>query len=149
MTDYAYAGDVIKLNYQDYFKWQQKFTYLNLDEELELLDMEFEARQREGKKVKNWFSECIPRLNGRNKRAKNFGGVNGQRKQSLAERTELQTRQILSNRAAREASVGYVGQNGTAIRPQVGFQGGREADRGGTFDGELFTVVPEDEGPNR
>lgn len=69
MTDYIFKGEVIKLNNKHYTQWQEKFKYLNLWEELETLDMEFEARQMEGKKVKNWFSECIPRLNGRNKRA--------------------------------------------------------------------------------
>jgi hypothetical protein len=146
MTDYIFEGEIIKLNATDFYKWQDKFKNLNIIEELEELDMELEARQRDGKKVKNWFSECIPRLNGRNKRAQRFGGQNGQRKQSLAERAANDTRTILSNRAAREASHGYVGQDDTAIRPQVGVERGGENHGGWTSNRQLPFVVPKDKG---
>lgn len=75
MSNYAFEGQIIKLSSKDFEMWSGKFRYLNLIEELEELDMEFEARLRDGRKVNNWFSECVPRLNGRNKRAQRFGGV--------------------------------------------------------------------------
>ena len=66
---YAFIGDVIKLTKEDCDKWRIMYPYLDMASELSQLDMELEARRREGGKVNKWFSECIARLNGRNKRA--------------------------------------------------------------------------------
>ena len=71
MTNYYYTGEVIKLNHQDFIKWQQMYPYLDLVPELDQIDMEFQCRLREGGSVKKWFSETFARLNGRNKRAQN------------------------------------------------------------------------------
>ena len=71
MSDYIFEGEVIKLNAKDYYRFADMFKYLNLTEELETLDLELEARKRDGLSVKNWFSSLPPRLNGRNKRAMN------------------------------------------------------------------------------
>jgi hypothetical protein len=72
MTEYVFEGEVIKLNAKDFAKWGELYPSVNLTEELIQLDTEFEARKREGGKVNKWFSECIARLNGRNKRAERF-----------------------------------------------------------------------------
>lgn len=74
MTKYVFEGEIIKLNAKDYAKWSSLYPALNLTEELIQLDAEFEAKQREGSSTKKWFSECIARLNGRNKRAQRFSG---------------------------------------------------------------------------
>ena len=72
MTEYVFEGEVIKLSAKDFYKWQDMYKHLNLVEELQQLDMELEAKRMEGGNVKKWFSECIARLNGRNKRAERF-----------------------------------------------------------------------------
>lgn len=69
---YAFIGDVIKLTQVDCDKWRLMYPHIDLAAELSQLDMELEARRREGGKVNKWFSECIARLNGRNKRAERF-----------------------------------------------------------------------------
>ena len=73
MAEYVFEGEIIKLTAKDFAKWQEMYKCLNLTAELEQLDMELEAKQREGGSVKKWFSECVARLNGRNKRAERFG----------------------------------------------------------------------------
>jgi hypothetical protein len=82
MSEYAFEGEVIKLNTVDFFKWREMYKSLNLIEELEQMDMEFSIRKREGEQVKKWFSECYARLNGRNKIAKKNGGNYGKSQQS-------------------------------------------------------------------
>lgn len=72
MSEYVFEGQVIKINAKDYAKWCDMYKFLNVTAELQQLDMELEAKQREGGNVKKWFSECIARLNGRNKRAERF-----------------------------------------------------------------------------
>lgn len=69
---YIFEGEIIKLTANDYEKWKDMYKFINLVEELQQLDMELEAKQREGGSVKKWFSECVARLNGRNKRAERF-----------------------------------------------------------------------------
>lgn len=72
MKQYVFEGEVIKLTAKDFYKWQYMYKHLNLVEELQQLDMELDAKRMEGGKVNKWFSECIARLNGRNKRAERF-----------------------------------------------------------------------------
>lgn len=72
MADYVFEGEIIKLTAKDFYKWQDMYKHLNLVEELQQLDMELDAKRMEGGKVNKWFSECIARLNGRNKRAERF-----------------------------------------------------------------------------
>lgn len=72
MSEYVFEGEVIKLAAKDFYKWQDMYKHLNLVEELQQLDMELDAKRMEGGKVNKWFSECIARLNGRNKRAERF-----------------------------------------------------------------------------
>lgn len=79
MSEYVFEGEVIKLAAKDFYKWQDMYKHLNLVEELQQLDMELDAKRMEGGKVNKWFSECIARLNGRNKRAERFNrGTNQQ-----------------------------------------------------------------------
>ncbi len=80
MAEYVFEGEIIKLTAKDFAKWQEMYKFLDLTAELEQLDMELEAKQREGGSVKKWFSECVARLNGRNKRAERFN--HGSNKQS-------------------------------------------------------------------
>lgn len=80
MSEYAFEGQVVKLNQAHYDKWQEMYPCVELKEELEQLDMVFVIRQQEtGKPVKNWFSECFERLNGRNKRGANERRANHNR----------------------------------------------------------------------
>lgn len=67
MGDYAFDGEVVKLNIKDFAKWQHMYPSLDLTAELIQIDEEFAIRLREGEKLKKWFSECYARLNGRNK----------------------------------------------------------------------------------
>lgn len=97
MSDYAFAGEVIKVTQKDFDKWQQLYVYLDLMAELEQMDMEFHIRTVEtGKPIKGWFSECFARLNGRNKRGGNERRANPnrpvgqQRRQGHAEQTRGQ-----------------------------------------------------------
>jgi hypothetical protein len=80
MSEYVFEGEIIKINAKDYAKWCDMYKHLNITAELQQLDMELEAKQREGGSVKKWFSECVARLNGRNKRAERFN--HGSNKQS-------------------------------------------------------------------
>jgi hypothetical protein len=72
MSDYVFEGEIIKLAAKDFYKWQDMYKHINLVEELQQLDMELDAKRMEGGNTKKWFSECIARLNGRNKRAERF-----------------------------------------------------------------------------
>lgn len=72
MSEYVFEGEVVKLAAKDFYKWKDMYKHLNLVEELQQLDMELDAKRMEGGKVNKWFSECIARLNGRNKRAERF-----------------------------------------------------------------------------
>lgn len=99
MSDYVFEGEVIKLAAKDFYKWQDIYKHLNLVEELQQLDMELDAKRMEGGKVNKWFSECIARLNGRNKRAERFnrgsnqqfnGAGSGKGKTGHADRTRAQ-----------------------------------------------------------
>ncbi len=67
MSEYAFEGEVVKLNIKDFTKWQHMYQSLDLTAELIQIDEEFSIRAREGEKLKKWFSECYARLNGRNK----------------------------------------------------------------------------------
>lgn len=67
MSEYAFEGEVVKLNQKDFDKWLIKYPSLNLTQELDQIDEEFSIRAREGSPVKKWFSEAYARLNGRNK----------------------------------------------------------------------------------
>lgn len=88
MSEYVFEGEIIKLNAKDFYRWRDMYKFLNLTAELEQLDMELEARKREGSKVNKWFSECIERLNGRNKRAeRNFKPTPYQQYQKLCDAT--------------------------------------------------------------
>lgn len=69
MSNYVFEGEVIKLNAKDYYRFAGMFKFLNLTEELEILDLELECKRRDGLSTKSWFSSLVPRLNGRNKRA--------------------------------------------------------------------------------
>lgn len=122
MTEYVFEGEIIKINAKDYAKWCDMYKYLNITAELQQLDMELEAKQREGGSVKKWFSECVARLNGRNKRAERFS--NGSNKQSNgygyspvkashADRTRAQARKALE-RIDRE-------NGSTPVHPNGGF----------------------------
>ena len=91
---YIFEGEIIKLTAKDYEKWKDMYRFLNLVDELQQLDMELEAKQREGGSVKKWFSECVARLNGRNKRAERFNRGSNQQshKQTYADEIREQAR---------------------------------------------------------
>lgn len=86
MSEYVFEGEVIKLTAKDFYKWQDMYKHLSLVEELQQLDMELDAKRMEGGKVNKWFSECIARLNGRNKRAERFNRGSNQQPKSAIER---------------------------------------------------------------
>lgn len=99
MSDYVFEGEIIKLTAKDFYKWQDMYKFINLVEELQQLDMELDAKRMEGGSIKKWFSECIARLNGRNKRAERFnrgsnqqsnGSYSGSSKASHAGRTRAE-----------------------------------------------------------
>lgn len=130
MSDYVFQGEVIKLNARDYYRFADKFKFVNMVEELEELDFELECKKRDGLSIKNWFSSLAPRLNGRNQRAKNNSNVrqiNDKRKQSNAGRSADQTRQILTNIQANSTNNGALGSNGSNIRLTMDTEAGREA----------------------
>jgi hypothetical protein len=84
----------------------------------------------------------------------NTGGPNGQnrptsRRESLAERGDRETREILADIAAREANNSRVGQDAPTVRPQMG-QPGRPSQDGerDVFEG-VFAVVPKTGTPDR
>lgn len=88
MSEYVFEGEIIKLNAKDFYRWRDMYKFLNLTAELEQLDMEFEAKRREGGNVKKWFSECVCRLNGRNKHAeRNYRPIPYQNPQRLCDQT--------------------------------------------------------------
>lgn len=49
--DYAFEGEVIKLNQKDYDEWKKRFNLLDFDYELEQKDIWFSGQQD----TKNWF----------------------------------------------------------------------------------------------
>ena len=49
--DYAYNGEVIKLNQKDYNEWKEKFNLLDFDYELEKRDIWLSAQEN----TKSWF----------------------------------------------------------------------------------------------
>lgn len=121
---YVFEGEIIKLTAKDYAKWNDMYKHLNLTAELEQLDMELEAKQREGGSVKKWFSECVARLNGRNKRAERFnrgsnqqsnGYGNSSGKVSHADRTRAQAQAALQ-RIDRKDDYPSVYENGGLIQ---------------------------------
>ena len=79
MSNYVFEGEVIKLNARDFYRFADRFKFLNLTEELETLDLEYEAKKRDGLSTKNWFSSLVPRLNGRNKHAQRSAQWRGNR----------------------------------------------------------------------
>lgn len=102
MSDYAFEGEVIKINQKDFDKWQKMYAWIDLQQELEQMDMEFHIRTQEtGKPIKGWFSECFARLNGRNKRGGYEGRANPnrpvgqQRRQGHAEQTREQAQRAI------------------------------------------------------
>ncbi len=104
MSDYVFEGEIIKLSAKDFYKWQDMYKHLNLVEELQQLDMELDGKRMEGGNVKKWFSECIARLNGRNKRAERFnrgsnqqsnGSYSSSGKAGHADRTRAQANAAL------------------------------------------------------
>lgn len=102
MSEYAFAGEVIKLTQVDLDKWFKKYPALDLVQELDQMDEEFSIRAREGAPVKKWFSEAYARLNGRNKiaeknnaRSTAFNGASSQRKLGHAEATRAQAQRAL------------------------------------------------------
>ena len=50
-NDYAFKGEVIKLNQKDYNEWKERFNLLDFDYELEQKDIWFSGQQD----TKNWF----------------------------------------------------------------------------------------------
>lgn len=82
MGNYAFEGQVIKLNKADYETWSDLYRYLDLNEELIQMDTEYtmEAREAEiegdakkAKKIrKEWFVKTYKRLYTRNKKSKPY-----------------------------------------------------------------------------
>jgi hypothetical protein len=104
MSDYVFDGEIIKLAAKDFYKWQDMYKFINLVEELQQLDMELDGKRMEGGNTKKWFSECIARLNGRNKRAERFnrgsnqqsnGSYSSSGKAGHADRTRAQANAAL------------------------------------------------------
>ena len=122
MSEYAFEGEIIKLTAKDYHKWCDMYKHLNITEELQQLDMELDAKRMEGGNTKKWFSECIARLNGRNKRAERFNRGSNQQyngagyssgKASHADRTRAQATAALER---------FDRENGnTTVYPPSGF----------------------------
>lgn len=113
---YIFEGEIIKLTAKDYEKWKDMYKFLNLVEELQQLDMELEAKQREGGSVKKWFSECVARLNGRNKRAERFNRGSNQQsnKQPYADHVREQARRAYDRLDQKDGS-GFVCQDGRTL----------------------------------
>ncbi len=116
MTEYIFEGEVIKLTAKDFYKWQDMYKFLNVTEELQQLDMELEAKQREGGSVKKWFSECVARLNGRNKRAERFNRGSNQQsyKQPHADLVREQAQRAYDRLDNQDGS-GFVRTNGRTL----------------------------------
>lgn len=123
MSNYAFEGQIIKLNNRDYHNWKSIYPSLDLTQELIQLDMELVCQQADGKDVRKWYSQIFARLNGRNKRAQRFGAQSNGR-QSLADRMHAATSQIYADATARENGGGYVAADDPVVRPQVGFSRG-------------------------
>ena len=70
-------------------------------------------------------------------------------KLSLAGRAEEQTRILQARIAAGDFDQRPVGQDDAAISPQMDFSGGRQDEREPAIDGEFYSMVPQDGGPNR
>ncbi|MGP4130086.1 helix-turn-helix domain-containing protein [Pantoea tagorei] len=67
--EYAFCGEIIRLNQEHYQKWKSLYQNINLDYELQRLDMEFTSD-----KPKNWFITASQKLNYQNKQASGRGG---------------------------------------------------------------------------
>ncbi|KER00944.1 hypothetical protein MEG1DRAFT_04465, partial [Photorhabdus temperata subsp. temperata Meg1] len=61
-SKYAFEGQVIRLNHKDYSAWENLYTNIDLQHELQRLDLEFQAE-----KPKNWFITASQKLNYQNK----------------------------------------------------------------------------------
>jgi hypothetical protein len=67
-TDYAFCGEVVRLNKRDYDNWRERFSRIaDFDAELTALDS-WLTGQPEAKR-KNWFGSCAPWLNRRHQDA--------------------------------------------------------------------------------
>lgn len=113
---YVFEGEIIKLTAKDFAKWTDMYKHLNLTAELEQLDMELEAKQREGGNVKKWFSECVARLNGRNKRAERFNRGSNQQsyKQPHADRVREQAQRAY-DRLDNQDGAGFIRSDGRTL----------------------------------
>lgn len=89
MSNYVFEGEVIKLNAKDYYRFADKYQFLNLTEELAELDLELECKKRDGLSVKNWFSSLPPRLNGRNKHAQRSAQWRGHKPEPQAREQQI------------------------------------------------------------
>lgn len=68
--DYAFCGEVIKLNYSDFDKWKSIYPNVDLLYELKRLDLEFQHL-----KPKSWFVTASQKINYQNKQARGNSSV--------------------------------------------------------------------------
>jgi hypothetical protein len=64
VSRYAFEGQIVKLNHDNYEKWKQLYSCIDLDYELQRLDIEFAHE-----KPKNWFYAASQKLSYQNKQA--------------------------------------------------------------------------------
>ncbi|MDE9545266.1 hypothetical protein [Xenorhabdus bovienii] len=65
-SQYAFEGQVIRLNHKDYSAWAGLYTNIDLQHELQRLDLEFQAE-----KPKNWYITTSQKLNYQNNQQTN------------------------------------------------------------------------------
>ncbi|MCC8421978.1 hypothetical protein LGZ99_22440 [Photorhabdus temperata] len=65
-SKYAFEGQVIRLNNKDYSAWENLYTNIDLQHELQRLDLEFQSE-----KPKNWFITASQKLNYQNNQQAN------------------------------------------------------------------------------
>lgn len=74
MSNYAFEGEIIKLNERDYNKWRKDFPHLlDFNYHLDMIDREIQVRMEQGEKKPKWFVETYKRMSIRDMHAKNKG----------------------------------------------------------------------------
>lgn len=112
MAEYVFEGETVRINARDYARMRDLYPNLNLIHELDQLDFELRGK-------KKWWPELQAKLNYRNKVADDAKGKSGYR-ESLAERSNREAREVYADAEAAEASGSAVGKNGATVWPQMG-----------------------------
>lgn len=116
---YAFCGETIRLNFNDYEKIKSQYQNLDIDQELSQLDLELRDE-------KKWFMSMHSKLNYRNKQVTRHASsqLGKTRKQTPAERIAEQIREAQAARASPANHGEVLVEDDSVVSTQVGIDGG-------------------------